>query len=419
MTRLTIDLRLYASSITYRAMGLLISAAALRPHVTDCMVVPSTALQCTHIFTCAGSAQQPKQKKSKEELEAAWEARKVSALTKRGLLGFLNPEAPEYVPKPAKHKKQETSSVTPSAELVAPVPHMQASQREQKGSSQVSTAGHTVPAHHSSTPEDELSSGTEQALLAQCMNLLQGPEHAASDVHTPQQELSRQEDNILQPVFEQVPPGEYLGPEQLTKTSQHGENVCTHSRDLEQLEQLEQGATHELLAEPSVPDKHGMIPQQEQDFRAGDSSSEQRLLGQKLQLPRSEQSGRAGGQPTGQLLLADCMNVLQNSEAQTSRMQHDQRMLSEQELHELHQLQQEQLQQIEGGSALGPPGRQQTHVPEQHYVTTQHSVTPEQNGSTMQAAKEQLLMARHIDMPQAPESSSESLGRFPHTLHYQ
>ncbi len=69
MTRLTIDLRLYASSITYRAVGLLISAAALRPHVTECMVVPSTALQCTHIFTCAGSAQQPKQKKSKEELE--------------------------------------------------------------------------------------------------------------------------------------------------------------------------------------------------------------------------------------------------------------------------------------------------------------------------------------------------------------
>ena len=46
----------------------------------------------------AAPDQQRKAKKSKEELERAWQARKESALKKTGLLKLLNPRALAYVP---------------------------------------------------------------------------------------------------------------------------------------------------------------------------------------------------------------------------------------------------------------------------------------------------------------------------------
>ena len=68
-------------------------------------------------------------KKSKEELEHAWQGKKEAALRKMGLLKFLNPAAPAYVPLNQAHSQ-------PSAAVAAkpPVPAVENSSIDQTAS---------------------------------------------------------------------------------------------------------------------------------------------------------------------------------------------------------------------------------------------------------------------------------------------
>ena len=68
-------------------------------------------------------------KKSKEELEQAWQGKKEAALRKTGLLKFLNPTAPAYVPLNQAHSQ-------PSAAVAAtpPVPAIEHSSTDQTAS---------------------------------------------------------------------------------------------------------------------------------------------------------------------------------------------------------------------------------------------------------------------------------------------
>ena len=68
-------------------------------------------------------------KKSKEELEHAWQARKEAALRKAGLLRFLNPTAPAYVPLNQAHSQSSAAvAATP------PVPAIEHSSTDQTAS---------------------------------------------------------------------------------------------------------------------------------------------------------------------------------------------------------------------------------------------------------------------------------------------
>ena len=68
-------------------------------------------------------------KKSKEELEHAWQGKKEAALRKTGLLKFLNPTAPAYVPFDQVHSQ-------PGAAVAAtpPVPAAEHSSTDQAAS---------------------------------------------------------------------------------------------------------------------------------------------------------------------------------------------------------------------------------------------------------------------------------------------